>query len=102
MHISNGDPAYRDTEDAIRYWLETPTALAVRLAERSSGRLIAPFGIEDLLAIQIKPTPAGVRRADAYRQRLRQKHWRQRWPKVRMFDADGSEIVAAALQGGSE
>jgi hypothetical protein len=98
MHINNGDPAYRDTEDAIAHWLETPTALAVRLAPRVAGGLIAPFGFDDLLAIQIKPTPAGVRRIDAYRKRLRQKDWHLRWPKVRMFDVDGTEIEAAWLR----
>lgn len=98
MHISNGDPAYGDTEDAIAHWLETPTALAVRLAPRTSGGLIAPFGVGDLFAIQIKPTPAGVRRSDAYRKRLRQKDWHQRWPKVRMYDVDGIEIVAEELR----
>lgn len=98
MHISNGDPAYGDTEDAIAHWLETPTALAVRLAPRTSGGLIAPFGVGDLFAIQIKPTPAGVRRSDAYRKRLRQKDWHQRWPKVRMYDVDGTEIVAEELR----
>ena len=98
MHISNGDPAYRDTEDAIMHWLETPTALAVRLAPRAAGGLIAPFGLEDMFAIQIKPTPAGVRRSDAYRKRLRQKDWHQRWPKIRMFDVDGTEIDAARLR----
>ncbi|MFM9843051.1 MAG: nucleotidyltransferase family protein, partial [Dongiaceae bacterium] len=98
MHLHNGDPAYRSTEDAITHWLETPTALAIRLAPRETGGLIAPFGLADLLAIQIKPTPAGIRRGDAYRQRLRQKNWHQRWPKVRMFDVDGTEIGAARLR----
>jgi len=98
MHVHNDDPAYRDTEDAIAHWLETPTALAVRLAPRSTADLIAPFGFVDLLAIQIKPTPAGIRRRDAYRKRLRQKDWHQRWPKVRMYDVDGTEIVAEELR----
>ena len=102
MHGHNDDPAYRDTEDAIAHWLETPTALAVRLAPRATVGLIAPFGFGDLLAIQIKPTAAGIRRSDAYRQRLHQKEWHQRWPKVRMFDVDGTEIDAARLRADLE
>jgi len=98
MHLKNGDPAYRDTEDAIAHWLETPTAVAMRLIARSAGSLIAPFGIDDLLAIQIKATPAGIRRREAYRNRLRQKDWHLRWPSVRMFDVDGTEIDAARLR----
>lgn len=102
MHVHNDDPAYRDTEDAIAHWLETPTALAVRLSPRATSGLVAPFGLADLLAMQIKPTAAGVRRLDAYRRRLRQKDWHQRWPKVRMFDVDGTEIDAARLRAESE
>jgi uncharacterized protein len=98
MHVHNDDPAYHDTEDAISHWLETPTALAVRLLPRATAGLIAPFGFVDLLAIQIKPTPAGIRRREAYRKRLRQKDWHQRWPKVRMYDVDGTEIVAEELR----
>jgi hypothetical protein len=100
--LHNDDPAYRDTEDAISHWLETPTALAVPLAAASEGRLIAPFGLLDLFAIQIKPTPSGIRRARAYRARLMQKDWHGRWPKVRMFDVDGTEIDAARLRDGFE
>lgn len=98
MHLKNGDSAYRDTADAIAHWLETPTAVAMRLTTRSAGSLIAPFGIDDLLAIQIKPTPAGIRRREACRNRLRQKDWHLRWPRVRMFDVDGTEIDAERLR----
>ena len=98
MHLKNGDSAYHDTEDAIAHWLETPTAVAMAPTPVRARGLIAPFGIEDLLAIQIKPTPAGIRRREAYRNRLRQKDWHLRWPRVRIFDVDGTEIDAARLR----
>ena len=31
MHLRNGDRPYRSTADALRHWLETPTAVALRL-----------------------------------------------------------------------
>src|ERR1044072_8336490 len=31
MHVRNSDDPYRSTADALRYWLETPTCVAVRL-----------------------------------------------------------------------
>ena len=31
MHRRNGDPPYRDCEDALRYWLKTTTRIALRL-----------------------------------------------------------------------
>ena len=97
MHLRNGDPPYRDTTDAIMHWLETPTAIAIRLVRSDSTKLIAPFGTEDLFNMQLRPTPAGIRRAQSYRDRLREKGWHRRWPKIRMFDVDGTEIDAARL-----
>ena len=31
MHVRNGDAPYDSTADTLRHWLETPTAVAVRL-----------------------------------------------------------------------
>jgi uncharacterized protein len=98
MHLRNGEPPYRDTEDAIAHWLETPTAIAMPLSRRRHTDLIAPFGVGDLLDMLVGATPAGVRRGDAYRTRLREKRWHLRWPKVRMFDVDGTEIDAERLR----
>jgi hypothetical protein len=36
MHERNGDRPYESTEDALKHWLETPTAVAVRLT--AAGR----------------------------------------------------------------
>jgi hypothetical protein len=98
MHLRNGELPYRDTADATAHWLETPTAIAIRLVMRDGVKLIAPFGTDDLVKMCIRPTPAGIRRAESYRGRLREKGWHQRWPKTRMFDVDGTEIDAARLR----
>ena len=82
MHIRNREAPYRDTADAIGHWLETPTAVAVTLMQDGSLRLIAPHGVEDLLAGRIRPTPSGRRKIEEYRARVAQKAWPVRWPKV--------------------
>jgi uncharacterized protein len=97
MHLRNDDAPYRDTEDAIVHWLETPTAVAIRLGRNAEDKVIAPFGVADLLDMLVKPTPAGVRRGEAYRQRLRDKGWHLRWPKARLFDIDGTLIDPTKL-----
>ncbi|MBC8242648.1 MAG: nucleotidyltransferase family protein [Alphaproteobacteria bacterium] len=83
MHLRNGDHPYAGTVDAMRHWLETPTCVAVRLAANGKLELVAPFGIDDLLHLIIRPTPAGQRRERAYRERLENKQWLQNWPKTR-------------------
>jgi uncharacterized protein len=98
MHLRNGEHPYRDTEDAIAHWLERSTAVAVALPSRAPKPLLAPYGVDDLLNLILAPTPSGTQRAQAYRDRLREKRMHVRWPKITVFDADGSRIDAERLQ----
>jgi hypothetical protein len=83
MHVRNGDPPYRDTQDALAHWLETPTCVAVRLG--SGGlELIAPYGLDDLTGLVLRPTPAGRRKPDQFRRRLETKGWLACWPRLRL------------------
>jgi len=84
MHRRNGDRPYTDTEDAIRFWLETATGVAVRLEADDRLTVIAPFGLDHLLALCSGPTPRGREGYDAYLARMRAKDWPARWPKVRV------------------
>lgn len=85
MHLRNGDPPYRSTGDALRHWLETPTAVALRLAADGRPELLSPFGLDDLLNLVIRPTPhARAKRMAAFRERLAAKDWLATWPKVRV------------------
>lgn len=82
MHVKNGDPPYAGTEDAIRHWLETCTAVAVRLEADGRMILLTPYGLSDLFALLCRPTPAGLRRIAAYRARMAAKTWDKRWPGI--------------------
>ncbi len=85
MHLRNGDAPYSDTADALRHWLETPTAVAVRLGDDGAPEILAPLGLDDLFSMTVAPTPhARRRRADAYRERLAAKPWRRQWPLLRI------------------
>ncbi len=88
MHLRNGDAPYRSTEDAMRHWLETPTAVAVRLEADGSLAILAPFGLDDLLAMRGAPTPAGRAKPDQYRERMQAKDWPARWPGVTLVWPD--------------
>lgn len=88
MHTRNRTKAYRNTEDAMRYWLETPTAVAVRLG--SDGRLavLAPYGLDDLFRMIIRPTPKARLRMDQFESRLSQKPWLRIWPDLKVIRAE--------------
>ena len=82
MHIRNGDDPYSSTADALRFWLETPTCVAVRLNTEDRIEIMAPFGLHDLFAMTIRPTPRGHARKAEYLARIAEKRWHERWPNV--------------------
>ncbi len=84
MHAANGHPPYRDLADALAHWPETATAIAARLA---GGRIeiLAPHGVDDLLGLVVRPTPAHARDPAAVAARLAAKRWRARWPALRII-----------------
>lgn len=73
MHLRNGDRPYADTTDALRCWLETPTAVAIRIDEQGPS-LLAPFGTDDLIDMVCRPTPRGREKLAEYRQRIAEKN----------------------------
>lgn len=81
MHRRNADAPYRDTCDAIAHWPETATAIAARTAQ-GKVEVIAPYGIDDLVNLIVRPTPAFTHKMDIYLARLASKDWARRWPKL--------------------
>ncbi|MEO1459050.1 MAG: nucleotidyltransferase family protein [Pseudomonadota bacterium] len=82
MHRRNGDRPYRSVAHAMRFWLETPTAVAVRLSAHGRLQILAPHGLDDLLAMRARPTARGCEKPAAYSARMRAKNWPARWPGV--------------------
>ena len=87
MHLRNGDAPYGSSADALAHWLETPTAVALRLNDGGGPELLAPLGTEDLLGLVVRPTPHArthKHRLAAYRARLESKDWPAKWPKLKV------------------
>ena len=84
MHERNGDAPYASAVDAMRYWPETATAVAARRQDHDRCEIAAPFGLEDLLGLVLRPTPrfSGEKRR-VYEERLRTKGWTASWPHLR-------------------
>ncbi len=85
MHNRNGDEPYHSTADAIRCWSETATAIAARTLG-DDVEVIAPYGIDDLIGLVVRPTPAFVGKLDIYRKRVASKDWVRRWPRLTFID----------------
>ena len=86
MHVWKDLPQHKDTADAMTCWLETVTAVGVRLEADDTLSVIAPVGTEDLLGLLCRPTEFGRARRHEYDARIAQKRWRELWPKVRFVD----------------
>ena len=90
MHRRNDDPPYASTTAAMRAWPETATAVAVRQAAGDGFEVAAPFGLDDLFALVLRPTPhfAGAKRPLCL-ERIAAKRWLVTWPLLRMADQGG-------------
>jgi len=86
MHVWKELPQHKSTADSMAYWLETVTAVGVRLEADDSLTVISPLGTDDLLGLRCSPTAYGRTRLDEYEARIASKGWRALWPKVRFVD----------------
>lgn len=85
MHLRNADQPYVSATDAMRYWPETATAVAVRLPLDGPLVINAPFGLDDLFAPRLAATPgfSGARR-HIFDERIVRKKWLSRYPLLTM------------------
>lgn len=69
--------------EAVASWPEYATAVGVTLRVDNSIDVIAPHELDDLFALVVRRNPVRVS-VDTYRQRVAQKRYAERWPKVRV------------------
>lgn len=87
MHVRNGDAPYGSTENALRHWTETATAVAVRRTADDRCQILAPFGLDDLFELRLSPPPGCTpAKRNAFRRRVKAKRWLERYPKLEIID----------------
>jgi len=85
MHAQNGDKPYLSATDAMRYWPETATAVAVALREKGSCEVAAPLGLDDLFDLIIRPAGRfATEKTAIYQSRLKSKNWVKIWPQLKL------------------
>ncbi|MBM3557600.1 MAG: nucleotidyltransferase family protein [Alphaproteobacteria bacterium] len=85
MHHRHKDPPYASTEAAMRRWLATVDAVGLTVDATRRVRLLAPFGLEDLLDFVLRPTPGREGEIAAIRERAAARGWFDRWPRLRIL-----------------
>ena len=71
----------RSMEEGVATWPEYATCVGVRLEADDALTVIAPHGLDDLFALRVRHNTLRAG-ADTYAQRLREKRWAQRWPRL--------------------
>lgn len=74
------------TENALLYWPETATAVAVRIGETNFLEIIVPYGLDDLFELRLRPTPSfESEKLNIFRQRVAEKGWMERYPTLQFI-----------------
>ncbi len=79
-HVWHNHQPYGSSINALATWVETATAVAVRLEDDDTISVAAPYGLDDLFAMRVTPTPDAD--PDDFATRHVQKGWLTRWPKL--------------------
>ena len=83
MHMAHNHSAYRSCDDAISYWIERETCVAVRLLANDDVDVLAPFGLEANFAGTISINPK-YPRPEVFEQRVVSKNWRKVCPLLKV------------------
>ncbi|RXJ04257.1 nucleotidyltransferase family protein [Anaerobacillus alkaliphilus] len=87
MHKINQLPPYQSAVDGIAHFPETVTALGVALNSDNQVVFTAPYGIKDVVSLNVKPSPPFQQDLlEVYQQRVTQKKWSSTWPKLQIHN----------------
>lgn len=87
MHMKSNVSPYSSSVDAISKFPETATALGVKLNITDNVILTAPWGISDVVNLEVKPTPfftKNKKRIEIYEERMTKKNWISIWSKLKI------------------
>ena len=74
-------PPFTNLDEAIASWPEVVTCIGAYLDEAGAVQLVAPLGVDDLLALRVRHNPRRVGVA-TYLERMQCKRWQHSWPQL--------------------
>lgn len=80
-HFGHAVEPLGSLEEAVASWPEYATAVGLWLDDDDAVHVIAPHGLDDLFGCIVRRNPRRVSLA-TYGQRVREKRYAQRWPRV--------------------
>lgn len=80
-HFGHAVSPLGSLEEAVASWPEYATSVGVCLNSAGGIEIIAPYGLDDLFALRVRRNPVRAS-IETYRQRVEQKQYAKRWPRV--------------------
>lgn len=84
MHLRNNHEPYIDCNDAISYWPETATAIAIRLNSKDEIEYLAPYGLDDLFNLILRHSHKS--NLESFKIRLASKKWKKKWENLTVIN----------------
>jgi hypothetical protein len=79
-HFGNAIKPYESVEAAINTWPVTATSVGIREESDGTMKVYAPFGLNDLLGMIVRPNKVQITKA-IYEAKI--ERWKRIWPKLR-------------------
>lgn len=86
------DP-YVSTEDAINTWPTTATAVGIRAVDDDRHLVYAPFGLNDLFGLIVRPNKRQVTK-EIYMSKV--ERWIRHWPRLTVIDWDSGKAAGGS------
>ncbi|WP_299004394.1 nucleotidyltransferase family protein [uncultured Shewanella sp.] len=80
MHIRNGDRPYLNIVDAMSFWPEKETAVAIRRVNNGRYECLSAFGFDSLFQLLVTHNPK--RSKAIFDERVSAKQWLNLWPQL--------------------
>lgn len=77
MHTQNGDEPYINLLDAMSYWPEKETAVAIRALSSGEFECVSAFGFASLFNLQLTHNPKRLK--SIFENRINSKGWLKQW-----------------------
>lgn len=81
-HLKHQHQAYESVFEAMSYWPEQETAIAIRLQDQQYFEIISVFALEQIFEGYIRHNPKAPKHV--FEQRINQKKWQQHWTKLKL------------------
>lgn len=91
-HKYDADRPYASAVDGLAHWIETATCVGVTLDNNDKVKVLAPYGVDDLLNLKIRLAPVHSGNqyyVDRFYERIKEKRWLEKWPQLVVVDPVG-------------